>query len=258
MQEMQEFAFVGVPRSVAEMGANAIAFIKVLGLKQVDVLGFRSAVSAHTKSRYRLPTSFATLCWSAPGREAARMETGTPEGKQIFGATYENPDDLWLRVHFMPSQVSQAAGPHSLSSRHADPGLGWRQATGRKIGREAIRAQFALTRHRIPLSALLLSNAQGDVGTGRWRPLAISAYEDEFVREGGVGLFQTAERPGARTVGGTGQPPLIAGAMSIAAPALRGRRGSFMHCIAYRMLFELSYRILYPHSFSPMPRLLIF
>src|SRR5229473_6830283 len=29
-----------VPGSVAEMGANAIAFIKALGLKQVDVLGF--------------------------------------------------------------------------------------------------------------------------------------------------------------------------------------------------------------------------
>jgi pimeloyl-ACP methyl ester carboxylesterase len=29
-----------VPGSVAEMGANAIAFIKALGLEQVDVLGF--------------------------------------------------------------------------------------------------------------------------------------------------------------------------------------------------------------------------
>jgi len=29
-----------VPGAVAEMGANAIAFVKALGLKQVDVLGF--------------------------------------------------------------------------------------------------------------------------------------------------------------------------------------------------------------------------
>src|ERR1700688_335623 len=29
-----------VPDSFAEMGANAIAFIKALGLKQVDILGF--------------------------------------------------------------------------------------------------------------------------------------------------------------------------------------------------------------------------
>jgi pimeloyl-ACP methyl ester carboxylesterase len=38
------------------------------------------------------------------------MDTGTPEGKAIFGASYEHPDDLWLRVHFIPSAVSQAAG----------------------------------------------------------------------------------------------------------------------------------------------------
>jgi pimeloyl-ACP methyl ester carboxylesterase len=38
------------------------------------------------------------------------MDTGTPEGKEIFGATYEHPDDLWLRVHFTPSAASQAAG----------------------------------------------------------------------------------------------------------------------------------------------------
>lgn len=42
------------------------------------------------------------------------MDTGTPEGAQIFGATYENPDDLWLRVHFTPSQASQAAGRRLL------------------------------------------------------------------------------------------------------------------------------------------------
>ena len=38
------------------------------------------------------------------------MDTGTPEGKAIFGATYAHPDDLWLRVHFTPTAASQAAG----------------------------------------------------------------------------------------------------------------------------------------------------
>jgi len=38
------------------------------------------------------------------------MDTGTPEGRQIFSANYEHPDHLWLRVHFTPSVVSQAAG----------------------------------------------------------------------------------------------------------------------------------------------------
>ena len=47
-------------------------------------------------------------------RSGESMDTGTPEGKQIFGAAYEDPNDLWLRVHFTPSDVSQAAGRQFL------------------------------------------------------------------------------------------------------------------------------------------------
>jgi len=38
------------------------------------------------------------------------MATLTPEAQRIFGATYEPPDELWLRVHFTESEASQAAG----------------------------------------------------------------------------------------------------------------------------------------------------
>ena len=56
------------------------------------------------------------------------MDTGTPEGKEIFGATYANPDDLWLSVHFTPSAVSQAAGRaflrrFRLRSKDRDPAV---------------------------------------------------------------------------------------------------------------------------------------
>ena len=64
-----------VPGSVREMGANAIAFIKALGLKQVSRLtywAFRSEVLSRKKSPYRLPTSSGAWCWSAPDHEAAR------------------------------------------------------------------------------------------------------------------------------------------------------------------------------------------
>ncbi len=43
-------------------------------------------------------------------RSGESMDTGTPEGKEIFGATYSNPDDLWLRVHFTPTEASQDKG----------------------------------------------------------------------------------------------------------------------------------------------------
>ena len=100
-----------VPGSVREMGANAIAFIKALGLKQVDVLGFSIGGFVAQEITLQAPDLVRRLVLVGTGpRSGESMDTGTPEGKQIFGATYEHPDDLWLRVHFTPSAVSQAAG----------------------------------------------------------------------------------------------------------------------------------------------------
>jgi pimeloyl-ACP methyl ester carboxylesterase len=42
------------------------------------------------------------------------MATLTPEAQEIFGATYDEPDHLWLRVHFTRSEKSQAAGREFL------------------------------------------------------------------------------------------------------------------------------------------------
>jgi pimeloyl-ACP methyl ester carboxylesterase len=42
------------------------------------------------------------------------MATLTPEAQEIFGTTYDDPDHLWLHVHFTHSQDSQAAGREFL------------------------------------------------------------------------------------------------------------------------------------------------
>src|ERR1700732_4512264 len=100
-----------VPTTFEEMGANAIAFIKALGLKQVDVLGFSIGGFVAQEITLQAPDLVRRLVLVGTGpRSGESMDTGTREGKQIFGATYEHPDDLWLRVHFTPSEVSQAAG----------------------------------------------------------------------------------------------------------------------------------------------------
>ena len=100
-----------VPGSVREMGANAIAFIKALGLKQVDVLGLSIGGFVAQEIILQAPDLVRRLVLVGTGpRSGESMDTGTPEGKQIFGATYGHPDDLWLGVHFTPSEVSQAAG----------------------------------------------------------------------------------------------------------------------------------------------------
>jgi alpha-beta hydrolase superfamily lysophospholipase len=64
-----------VPGTFAEMGANAIAFIKALGLKQVDVLGFSIGGLVAQEITLRPPISSATWSWSAPDRAAARAWT---------------------------------------------------------------------------------------------------------------------------------------------------------------------------------------
>jgi pimeloyl-ACP methyl ester carboxylesterase len=104
-----------VPGSFAEMGANAIAFIKALGLKQVDVLGFSIGGLVAQEMALQAPDLVRRLVLVGTGpRSGECMDTGTPEGNQIFGATYEHPNDLWLRVHFTPSDASQAAGRQFL------------------------------------------------------------------------------------------------------------------------------------------------
>jgi pimeloyl-ACP methyl ester carboxylesterase len=104
-----------VPTTIEEMGANAIAFIKALGLKQVDVLGF--SIGGLVAQEIALQTSDLVrrlvLVGTGP-RSGESMDTGTQEGQRIFGANYEQPDDLWLSVFFTPSLASQATGREFL------------------------------------------------------------------------------------------------------------------------------------------------
>src|ERR1700749_1192949 len=104
-----------VPSSFAEMGAKAIACIKALGLKQADMLGFSIGGLVAQEIALQAPDIVRRLVLVGTGpRSGESMDTGTPEGRRIFGAKHEHPDDLWLGVHFTPSEASQAAGRRFL------------------------------------------------------------------------------------------------------------------------------------------------
>src|SRR3979411_1124108 len=104
-----------VPTSVEEMGRNAIAFIKALGLQRVDVLGFSLGGLVAQEITLQAPDLVRRLVLVGTGpRSGESMATGTPEGAKIFGAPYEQPDHLWLSVFFTPSPASQAAGREFL------------------------------------------------------------------------------------------------------------------------------------------------
>src|SRR4030088_2814995 len=104
-----------VPTTFEEMGANAIAFIKALGLKRADVLGFSIGGFVAQEIALQAPDLVPRLVLVGTGpRGGEGMATLTPEAQEIFGATYDEPDHLWLRVHFTKSGKSQAAGREFL------------------------------------------------------------------------------------------------------------------------------------------------
>jgi pimeloyl-ACP methyl ester carboxylesterase len=100
-----------VPTSVEEMANNAAAFIKALGPAEVDVLGFSLGGLIAQELAIAEPTLVRRLVLVGTGpRSGEGMASLTPEAQRVFGARYENPDDLWLAVFFTPSERSQAAG----------------------------------------------------------------------------------------------------------------------------------------------------
>src|SRR6202171_5672852 len=94
---------------------NAAAFIRALGLAKVDVLGFSLGGLITQEITLQASDLVRRLVLVGTGpRSGEGMAALTPEAQEIFGATYDEPDHLWLRVHFTRSEKSQAAGRESL------------------------------------------------------------------------------------------------------------------------------------------------
>src|SRR5260370_24868269 len=103
-----------VPTTFAGMAKNAEAFIDGLGLTKVDLLGFSiGGMVAHqiTLDRPDL-LHHLILVGTAPRNHDAGNGHGhiSPETAAIFGATYNPPENLWLKVFFTDSEKSQTPG----------------------------------------------------------------------------------------------------------------------------------------------------
>ena len=96
------------------MARSAEAFIDALGIKQVDVLGFSIGGMVSQQIVLDRPELVRKLILvgTAPRDHDAGGGQGhiTPETESIFGATYDPPQNLWLKVFFTDSEHSQAAG----------------------------------------------------------------------------------------------------------------------------------------------------
>ena len=100
-----------VPTTFKQMGANAIAFIKALGLKQVDLFGFSIGGMVVQEITLQAPDLIRRLIVDGTGpRGGQGMELLTQAAGRLFGATYDPPENVWLAVKFSPSAAGQAAG----------------------------------------------------------------------------------------------------------------------------------------------------
>ncbi len=96
------------PSTFGEMAANAIHFIKALGLSQVDVLGFSIGGMVAQEIAVQAPQMVRRLILVGTGPRGADMKAS--QSAAIFSASYDDPEEVWLKVHFGPSAQSQAAG----------------------------------------------------------------------------------------------------------------------------------------------------
>src|SRR3979490_868584 len=93
-----------VPTTFERMGANAIAFIKALGLKQVDILGFSIGGMVAQEITLQAPDLVRRLIVDGTGpRGGQGMESLTEAAGKLFGATYDPPEHVWPAVKFSPS-----------------------------------------------------------------------------------------------------------------------------------------------------------
>jgi pimeloyl-ACP methyl ester carboxylesterase len=123
------------PSSFQAMAANAIAFIRALGLSNVDILGFSIGGMVSQEIVLQAPDLVRKLILVGTGPRGADMSTS--QSSSIFAGTYEPAEHLWLKVHFSPSQASQAAGLAFLKRKLR------RQDRDPLVGQQTIDAQLA-------------------------------------------------------------------------------------------------------------------
>src|SRR5256712_6941745 len=107
-----------VPTTFEQMGANAVAFNRALGLKKMDVLGFSIGGMVAQEITLQAPNLVRKLILVGTGpRGGQGMASLTGVAQQIFGAAYDPPEHVWLAVLFSPSEAGQAAGGEVLKRK---------------------------------------------------------------------------------------------------------------------------------------------
>jgi pimeloyl-ACP methyl ester carboxylesterase len=155
------------PASFQEMGANAIAFIRALGLTQIDVLGFSIGGFVAQEITLQAPDMVRKLILVGTGHRGNDMSES--RSNAIFSGAYDPPEHLWLSVHFSPSEASRAAGlrfiERKLRRQDRDPEVSAQTVTaqGEAIGKYIAPSDGVLDDLKTMTPPVLIVQGSNDV-----------------------------------------------------------------------------------------------
>ena len=90
------------------MATDAIAFIKALGISKADILGYSIGGKVAQEIAVQAPDLVRKLILVGTGPRGA--DTAASKSAEIFSATYDPPEHLWIAAHFLPNPTGRAAG----------------------------------------------------------------------------------------------------------------------------------------------------
>lgn len=140
------------PSTIPAMAADAIAFIRALGIGQADILGYSIGGKVAQEIAVQAPELVRRLVLVGTGPRGA--DTAASQSAEIFSATYDPPEHLWIAAHFPPNAAGREAGRAYLERKLR------RQDRSPEVSEASATAQYA---------AIIKSNEKTD---GVWDYLA--------------------------------------------------------------------------------------
>lgn len=140
------------PSTIPAMAADAIAFIRALGIGQADILGYSIGGKVAQEIAVQAPELVRKLVLVGTGPRGA--DTAASQSAEIFSATYDPPEHLWIAAHFPPNAAGREAGRAYLERKLR------RQDRSPEVSEASATAQYA---------AIIKSNEKTD---GVWDYLA--------------------------------------------------------------------------------------
>ncbi len=96
------------PADFPATATDTIAFINALGISKTDVMGYSIGGKIAQEIVVQAPGLVRKLILAGTGPRGA--DTAASKAAEIFSATYDPPELLWIAAHFSSSPAGRAAG----------------------------------------------------------------------------------------------------------------------------------------------------